>query len=423
MEPNYNEIALTNYFNYLPDETIIKIALDLPINHITHLCITNRRFGEIICNDNYFWKNKFKRDYGDVNFEPDSWKLLYMIAGNVIKFSGIIATSTLRNIRASEVATTGETSYSVIIDYNNDVWVWGDNVENLHKLNIKAKKVSCSDNATMFIDLDDNVWITPNWNILTFSSRTKLERILGDPIPIPNIKAKDISLGIKHMGIIDLDNNIWMLGNNDYGQLGLGDTLPRNNIINIPGFKAIKIVCDTQSTAFIDIDNNIWTFGRNYYGQLGLGDYNDRHIPTQINELKGKEISMSTHTMVIDLEGKMWGFGKNQEGQLSINKNNMRGTNIPTEIILDEYIIWKSVSVSPNRTTAIDHNYDLWMCGSLYDPNNIPSGNKIYNKLRKIIGVKIFKLSTKNQASIFIGTNVQYAVDQNYVITQSPINI
>ena len=41
----------------------------------------------------------------------------------------------------------------------------------------------------------------------------------------------------------------------------------------------------------IDINNNVWAFGYNEYGQLGLGDNQDRNIPTQIFKYQSKIVS------------------------------------------------------------------------------------------------------------------------------------
>jgi len=39
-------------------------------------------------------------------------------------------------------------------------------------------------------------------------------------------------------------------------------------IKNIPEIQRIE--CGTASSMLIDIDNNLWVFGDNYFGQLGL---------------------------------------------------------------------------------------------------------------------------------------------------------
>lgn len=38
------------------------------------------------------------------------------------------------------------------------------------------------------------------------------------------------------------------------------------------------------------MQDNVWGFGLNCLGQLGLGDYVDRLVPTQIPNIKAKQV-------------------------------------------------------------------------------------------------------------------------------------
>ena len=43
-------------FAFLPDETVLDIALHEPIRNITELCQSSSRFNNLICNNNSFWR-------------------------------------------------------------------------------------------------------------------------------------------------------------------------------------------------------------------------------------------------------------------------------------------------------------------------------------------------------------------------------
>ena len=58
----------------------------------------------------------------------------------------------------------------------------------------------------------------------------------------------------------------------------------RNIPTQIPNIKAKVVSCGNYHTMIIDLNNNVWAFGYNDYGQLGLGDNQNRNIPTQILE-------------------------------------------------------------------------------------------------------------------------------------------
>jgi alpha-tubulin suppressor-like RCC1 family protein len=187
---------------------------------------------------------------------------------------------------------------------------------------------------------------------------------------IPNFKAKQVSVGKFHTVVLDLNNNIWTFGRNESGQLGLGDYQDPNvptEMINlkgsyintptiIPNLKAQQVSANRNHTVVLDLENNIWTFGDNESRQLGLGDNKDRNVPTQIPNLKAKQISTGGfHTVVIDLEDNVWTFGHNYWGQLGLGDNNRRY--IPTQIPKFKA---KQVSAGEGHTVVIDLEDNIW---------------------------------------------------------------
>lgn len=404
------EYNLLNYFNFLPDEIILNIVIYLPIDNIANLCLMNHRFNDIICDNNYFWKQKYKWDYGDVNFEIEHcyqmdnnvtnipcWKYFYFNSKNVWKFSTTNEILYFQNLNALDVELSD--GYSIIIDINNNVLIFTHYDNNLYKLDIKAKKIYCSKegiDATL-IDLDDNVWVAPTWGKY-FRGPSRIHVIISDTwTKISNIKAKEISVGTNHTALIDLDNNIWVSGNNSSGQLGLGDNYNRNEFIKISNFKAKKIACGDRCTGFIDLQNNIWTFGFNGFGQLGLGDYINRNIPTKIGQLKGKIISMSTQTMIIDQDGKMLGCGC-YTSELNREKNKFI---VPTPI--NKYKVWKDVSASSGRITALDEKNNVWVSDHI---NQYQNDSYRLSTFQMLPGYKAFKIVTGYVDTIFIGMKI-----------------
>ena len=65
--------------NTLPsDVKLYDIALDLNLNDLRHLCLTNRNMRNI-CNDDNFWHQKTIRDFGDLpNIRGASWRAIYI---------------------------------------------------------------------------------------------------------------------------------------------------------------------------------------------------------------------------------------------------------------------------------------------------------------------------------------------------------
>lgn len=66
-------------FEDLPNDVIRQMALDLTSEDIFNLCLTNKRFNKVICDDENFWRNKLKRDFPQdrKRLENESWKQFY----------------------------------------------------------------------------------------------------------------------------------------------------------------------------------------------------------------------------------------------------------------------------------------------------------------------------------------------------------
>lgn len=75
-------------FDQLPDELILVQALEIPLESINQTCRVNRRFNDLICKNEYFWYQRFIKDYGTPRITPTSWKQFYQTYTAVYNPSG-----------------------------------------------------------------------------------------------------------------------------------------------------------------------------------------------------------------------------------------------------------------------------------------------------------------------------------------------
>ena len=113
------------------------------------------------------------------------------------------------------------------------------------------------------------------------------------PRLIHNVPENSIqfSCGSSHSLFLDSEGNVYSVGSNYSGQLGLGQIANQNkhqNILNkIPNIPPIKIIsCVYSSSYLIDFEGNLWSFGFNHQGQLGHGDRSHINTPKIVNTLK-----------------------------------------------------------------------------------------------------------------------------------------
>jgi alpha-tubulin suppressor-like RCC1 family protein len=147
------------------------------------------------------------------------------------------------------------------------------------------------------------------------------------------MKVKQVSAGYFHTLIIDYEDNVWACGHNLDGRLGLGlelGTASRvSTFMQIKGIKAKRVICGRNSSAIINFENELFMFGLNNYGQLGLSDTVKRFVPTKVPNIKIKDVSLSSnHSLLLDIKGNVWACGIkwenfNKSGSRKYNKNNL----------------------------------------------------------------------------------------------------
>ena len=169
----------------------------------------------------------------------------------------------------------------------------------------------------------------------------------------------------EHSLILKNDGTLWGCGNNQYGQLGLGDTTNRNTFTQITAnADDIKSVyCGWNHTLILKNDGTLWGCGQNNFYELGLEDTANRNIFTQIatNVDNIKEIYCGTnHTFILENDGTLWGCGRNDYGQLGLGDNNNRTTF--TQITTNTNNI-KEIYCGYDHTIILKNDGTLWSTG------------------------------------------------------------
>ena len=161
----------------------------------------------------------------------------------------------------------------------------------------------------------------------------------------PKIK---ISCGYSHTCLLMDEVYVW--GDNDEGQLGLGHNQSQNSPqkfapmqmnrreggtsergkLNLPNIK--QIICGSYHTIALTNSNEIWVWGYNNCGQLGLGHNQDQNSPQKLNLPNIKKIICGVyHTIALTNLNEVWVWGCNNEGQLGLEHN--QNQNLPQKLI------------------------------------------------------------------------------------------
>ena len=95
---------------------------------------------------------------------------------------------------------------------------------------------------------------------------------------------KQVSAGDQHTVAVKTDGTLWTWGLNTSGQLGTGNTTARSSPVTTAGGGTTwnSLLAGSIHTAAVKTDGTLWTWGNNQYGKLGLGDTVIRSSPVSV---------------------------------------------------------------------------------------------------------------------------------------------
>ncbi|HFK5565985.1 TPA: RCC1 domain-containing protein [Elizabethkingia anophelis] len=159
---------------------------------------------------------------------------------------------------------------------------------------------------------------------------------IGDPIPeitvfkeiiIPQVAGKDIKslvAGRKNTFILTNTGVVLATGENDQGQLGLGDKKNRFGFETVPFLSNISSVYSYRNHAIaITTSGELYASGYNRSGQLGTGDTKSFSSFTRISTMTSPIASAlyaptADHTIIVGYDGQVYGTGDNKYAVLGL---------------------------------------------------------------------------------------------------------
>ncbi len=186
--------------------------------------------------------------------------------------------------------------HTAIIDYKNDVYIWGNNsqgqlglghprtvnaVVKVTALGKNLQTIQCKGKHTFAVTGDGNILKWPNEE-----SHCKFSPMMvmkNDPWA----KFQNISLGCNFAIGLTTNGLLLSYGVNDRGQLGHGDYINRKEFILIEqlkenGDKMKEVSCGNKHAIARTANGKIYTWGMGFYGQLGTGEDTNQKTPVMI---------------------------------------------------------------------------------------------------------------------------------------------
>jgi alpha-tubulin suppressor-like RCC1 family protein len=179
--------------------------------------------------------------------------------------------------------------------------------------------------------------------------------------------------------------NAFVMGQNNWGQLGVNDLIPRSSPMQIAGNNWQHIYTGVTHSIGDNVSSELWTWGQNNLGQLGHNDVVPRSSPVQVSGL-GWDMSriyftnMSGNWSIFEKsDGTVWTSGNNADGRLGID--NIIPRSSPVQVLTD--VKFSELHPSESWTIGIaSTDRTLWAWGNnthgqLGNFNTIPRSSPI----------------------------------------------
>jgi len=160
---------------------------------------------------------------------------------------------------------------------------------------------------------------------------------------------------------------IWVWGDNEYGQLGLNNKTSYSSPVQVPGNNWTTEISSGHGgyIAAIKTDGTLWAWGLNSYGgPLGQNNTTFYSSPVQIPGTTWKQVTTgwdspaSFNMMAVKTDNTLWAWGGNDEGELG--QNNTTQYSSPIQI---PGTTWKQASLSRDSAVAVKTDGTLWVWG------------------------------------------------------------
>ena len=178
-----------------------------------------------------------------------------------------------------------------------------------------------------------------------------------------------IAVAQSRSAAVKSNGTMWSWGNDDKGELGLSDRgTERSSPTQLPGTTWSDVNAGRACFLATKTNNTLWSWGYSGEGQLGLNDKNARSSPTQIPGTTwtqprngGNHIGASG---CLKTDGTLWTWGDNEKGMLGHNNT----TNYSSPKQLGSDTDWNCFDIcggdsNMNAMMGVKNNGELWVWG------------------------------------------------------------
>jgi alpha-tubulin suppressor-like RCC1 family protein len=203
----------------------------------------------------------------------------------------------------------------------------------------------------------------------------------------PKLRFEQVAFGDNHTCALSSAGEIYCWGDNSAGQLGVGDTFDRRFPLKIEldvdnPIRFRKIKSHANQNCALSYGGDLYCWGENDSGQLGLGDNANKSLPVKVDLPIG--ITPDTivdfalgddHSCIVNGKGRVYCVGDNTYGQLGVGptsaSNEFSSTNVSFNLFTYKNIY--RIEAGDNHTCALSGSGALY-CWGRNDQGQIGDG-------------------------------------------------
>ncbi|MBQ8194743.1 MAG: Ig-like domain-containing protein [Oscillospiraceae bacterium] len=283
-------------------------------------------------------------------------------------------TNTFTTVSVSgAVAVFAGASSSAAVTDSGKLYVWGDNdngqLQNGSITDITSPKSFASNAVSIAFGDHHSLVLKADGKVATAGAgmNGELFRYTGSAVLKPEKLLADIveyAAGTDHAAAVDSKGRLYVWGNNDCGQLGLGDLVARNEPTRLNVKEFVRDVwCGNKVTYVQTVDDRIYVFGDNTNGMLGMETrktiitepiYNE-----DLSDHGSIDIQCGNGFAIALINGSVYGWGKNVSGRLC----DLGKTITEPTLLTDDLAHIKDIAVGDNHVLALTTGGELYGWG------------------------------------------------------------
>lgn len=185
----------------------------------------------------------------------------------------------------------------------------------------------------------------------------------------PRMKIKNMSVGPDHVIVTTIERQVFSWGLGQHGQLGHGDTNDRYipTLIEALKGKSVTLVCCGHGFSIFGSDNGlVLTCGDGTNGCLGHGDWSSINRPRLIESLLSFDVTAMAcgmnHVVVLGRKGCVLSWGDNSAGQLGLGTEENQC--VPSNVQISEPVIFINIYCSVDGTMLLSDVGSVFACGN-----------------------------------------------------------